>query len=76
MTAVGLSCYSLMFVIWVIAAALGNVMGQSPLALTPAQRPEWFQILGHFLKWLIPPAAVGGYLGGRCSLRFRSSLAG
>jgi hypothetical protein len=75
-TAVGLSCYSLMFVTWVVASALGNAMGQSPLALVPAQQPEWFQILRHFLKWLLSASAVGGYLGGRCSLRFRSSLAG
>jgi hypothetical protein len=64
MTAVGWSCYSLMFVTWVIASALGNAMGQSPLALAPAQWPEWFQILRLFSKWLIPATAVGGYLGG------------
>lgn len=63
-TAVGLSCYSLMFVIWVIFAALGNAMSQSPLALAPAQQPEWFHILRNFLRWLLPPAAVSGYLGG------------
>jgi hypothetical protein len=64
MTAMGLSCCSLMFVIWVLVSALGNVMAESPLALAPAQQPEWFQILSQFLKWLIPAGAVGGYLGG------------
>lgn len=64
MTAVGLSCYSLMFMVWVIAAVLGTAMPDSLRALAPAQRPEWFQVLGHFSKGLIPADAVGGYLGG------------
>jgi len=63
--AVGLSGFSLMFVIWVINSAFGIAVYQSPLfALTPAQRPEGFQILRHFLDVLLPVAAVGGYLGG------------
>jgi len=65
MTAMGLSGFSLMFVIWVINSAFGIAAYQSPLfALTPAQRPEGFQILRHFLDMLLPVAAVGGYLGG------------
>lgn len=63
--AVGSSCFSLMFVIWMLESALGIAMARSPLvALTPAQQPEAFQILRHFRRVLIPVVAVGGYLGG------------
>lgn len=63
--AVGLSCFSLMFVIWVLHSALGIAMSRSPLvALTPAQQPEAFQILRKFRYMLFPAVAVGGYLGG------------
>lgn len=63
--AVGLSSFSLMFVLWVIGSALGIAMSRSSLvALAPAQRPEVFQILRQFRELLLPALAVGGYLGG------------
>jgi hypothetical protein len=65
MAAVGLSCFFLMCVIWVIGTALGIPMRQAPLvAQTPAQQPEVFQILRSFRDLLLPAIAVGGYLGG------------
>ncbi|GAC1676431.1 MAG: hypothetical protein PVS2B2_12140 [Candidatus Acidiferrum sp.] len=63
--AVGLSSFSLMFVIWVLGSALGIAMSRSSLvALAPAQRPEVFQILRQFRDLLLPALAVGGYWGG------------
>ncbi len=62
---VGLVCYALMFIIWLLESTLGWVLYSSAVtAVTGSPRPEWFQALGNLgrsLAWKGPP---GGYLAG------------
>lgn len=65
MASVGLLCFALMFVMWLLQSALGWVLFHSPLITMPReQRPEWLQILRQFgtsIAWRVGPT---GYLAG------------
>ena len=62
---VGLVCFTLMFIIWLLLSALGFVLYSSPLInMTAAQRPEWFQFLRDLGASLAREAGPGGYMAG------------
>ena len=61
----GLVCFALMFVMWLLYGALAWSLFNSPLSTLPSeQRPEWFQILREFANSIVWRLGAPGYLAG------------
>lgn len=61
----GLVCFALMFVMWLLYGALAWSLFNSPLSTLPSeQRPEWFQILREFASSIAWRLGAPGYLAG------------